>query len=981
VILTQHYLACLSHTSYLIGDETTSRAVIVDPRRDIGIYLDEAAERGLRIERVIETHVHADFVSGHLELAAHTGAVICYGAGADVGFPIEELHDGQRLSLGEVTLQILATPGHTPESICVVVWECPDAPAPHGVLTGDTLFVGDVGRPDLLASAGTDMSAEALARCLYRSLRGKLLVLPDATKVYPAYGAGSACGKALSEETTSTIGEQRRANYALQDMSDSAFVAAVIEGQPARPRYFAFDARANREAHPLLDEHPPELLGLDEVMARQQAGAVLLDTREPADFAMAHLAGAVNIGLQGRFAEWAGDVLPPESDIVLVGDPVLAAEAKLRLARVGLDRVAGQLADPAGVFSGRPELVEASSRLTIGQLAELRGLEPDLQLVDVRGAAETANGTLPKAVEIPLAVFADSIGALDRDLPVVIYCASGYRSQAAASVLAAAGFQDVCNLLGGYRAWHAAGLPVAYDRDHLRASRTPQVSARTAHALLEAGTVLLDVREPGEWQEGHAPGAVLIPMGDAQVRRRELGGGKRIVVVCRSGGRSAAITGVLRAHGYDAINLTGGMCAWTAAGLPVVTQAMAHINPDDAYHQALTHGMVVHRSDPLNCETSLPALIGGVIMPNARFYVRNHFRAPTLDASTWRLEVSGMVERPLTLGLRELTRMPSESRVVTLECAGNGRFSLNPPVDGEPWRLGAVSTAEWTGVPLTEVLDRAGIVPGAREAVFRGADRGAVQGHAGAACFERSLPLGTARESQALLAYAMNGEPLPLQHGYPVRLVVPSWYGVASVKWLTAIELADRPFDGYFQTTKYWYQTDGTAREPVTLQQVRALITDPRDGEELSPGEITVRGVAWSGAAPIARVEVSINEASWQEARLIGDRHRHSWQWWELLTTLAQPGKNSIRARATDLAGRTQPSQPQWNRHGYGNNSIQEMLVHVPPPEEPAAPQAGGTSNSAASRQTKATPGGCRPGTSWEGDGICARAVTDAAEQ
>jgi glyoxylase-like metal-dependent hydrolase (beta-lactamase superfamily II)/rhodanese-related sulfurtransferase len=401
MILTQHYLACLSHASYLIGDETTGRAVVVDPRRDVGVYLDEAAERGLRIERVIETHIHADFLSGHLELAGRTGAVISYGVGADVSFPIELLQDGQHLSLGEVTLEVLATPGHTQESICIVVWEHPDDPVPHGVLTGDTLFVGDVGRPDLLAPAGADLSAEALARWLYRSLHGKLLVLPDATRIYPAHGAGSACGKALSTETTSTIGEQRRTNYALQDLSEAAFVAAVTEGQPVRPRYFTFDARANREAHPLLDEHAPAPLDLEDVLARREAGAVLLDTREPADFAVAHLAGAVNIGLHGRFAEWAGDVLPADRDIVLVGDPALAAEAKIRLARVGLDRVAGQLTDPASVFAGRPDLVEASSRLTIGQLAELRGLEPDLQLVDVRAAAETANGTLPGAVEIP----------------------------------------------------------------------------------------------------------------------------------------------------------------------------------------------------------------------------------------------------------------------------------------------------------------------------------------------------------------------------------------------------------------------------------------------------------------------------------------------------------------------------------------------------------------------------------------------------
>jgi DMSO/TMAO reductase YedYZ molybdopterin-dependent catalytic subunit/rhodanese-related sulfurtransferase/glyoxylase-like metal-dependent hydrolase (beta-lactamase superfamily II) len=937
MILTQHYLACLSHASYLIGDETTGRAVVVDPRRDVGVYIQEAAERGLRIERVIETHVHADFVSGHLELADETGALISYGAGADVGFPMEPLHDGQRLSLGEVTLEILATPGHTPESICVAVFEHPDDPAPHGVLTGDTLFVGDVGRPDLLASTAADLSADALARQLYRSLHDKLLVLPDGTKIYPAHGAGSACGKALSTETTSTIGEQRQANYALQAPSEDAFVAAVTEGQPARPGYFAFDARTNREAHALLDEQAPALLALDEVLDRLLAGAVLLDAREPAEFAVAHLAGAVNVGLQGRFAEWAADVLPRDQDIVLVGDPAYAAEAKLRLGRVGLDRVVGQLTDPAAVFATRPELVESSSRLTIGQLAELQGLEPGLQLVDVRAAAETEQGTIPGAVEIPLAVLAESLEALHRDRPVVVYCASGYRSVVAASRLAAAGFRDVSDLLGGYVAWESAGLPVMRGPEQIAAAAMTdttdmaQVSARAAASLVDDGALLLDVREPGEWLSGHAPQATLMPMGDVLARRDELPAAKRIVVVCRSGGRSAAITGALRAYGYDAVNLTGGMCAWTAGGFRVVTETTEAVAPEDASHQALERGMVVHRADPLNCETSVPDLIGGVIMPNAHFYVRNHFRAPVLDASTWRLDVTGLVERPLGLSLRDLSRMPADTRVVTLECAGNGRYTLDPPVDGEQWRLGAVSTAEWTGVPLSRVLDQAGVLPEAREVVFRGADRGAVEGRPGEVYFERSLTLDTARSSQAVLAYAMNGEALPLQHGYPVRLVVPSWYGVASVKWLTAIELTDGQFDGYFQADKYWFEPAGLPREPCTLQRVRALITDPGEGEALPSGEATVRGVAWSGEAPIARVEVSINDGPWLEARLIGDRHRHGWQWWELLSRLAQPGTNSIRARATDLAGRTQPDQPRWNRQGYGNNAIQTLLVQVTP--------------------------------------------------
>jgi DMSO/TMAO reductase YedYZ molybdopterin-dependent catalytic subunit/rhodanese-related sulfurtransferase/glyoxylase-like metal-dependent hydrolase (beta-lactamase superfamily II) len=925
MILTQYYLACLSHASYLIGDESTRRAVVVDPRRDVGVYLEEAARRGLQIERVIETHIHADFLSGHLELADRTGAVISYGESADVDFPFRPLRDGQRLSLGEVTLEVLATPGHTPESICILVWERPDDPGPYGVLTGDTLFVGDVGRPDLLASAGADLSAETLGRCLYRSLRDKLLVLPDSTRVYPAHGAGSACGKALSSDTTSTIGEQRRTNYALQNMTEDEFVSAVTEGQPARPRYFAFDAQANRHAHPLLDETPPPGLTLEEVLSSRAAGAVLLDPREPADFAVAHVTGAINVGLQGRFAEWSGDVLPPSADIVLVGDPALAGEAKVRLARVGLDRVAGQLEDPALVLTGRPDLVEASSRLTIRQLAELRGLEPDLQLIDVRGVAETADGTLHGAVEIPLAVLGDSLDALDRHLPTVVYCASGYRSVVAASVLSRAGFADVSDLVGGFGAWQTAGLPVARPGESIASTRTAQVSARAARSVIDAGGLLLDVREPDEWDQGHAPQAVLIPMGEVQARRNELPTDRRIVVVCRSGGRSAAITDTLLSHGYDAVNLTGGMCAWAAAGLPIVSPE-ADTTP--GLRETVGEGMLVHREEPLNFETSIPALIGGVVMPNSHFYVRNHFAAPAADAEAWRLQIGGLVEHPLSLSMREIARLPSETRVVTLECAGNGRHTLDPPVEGEPWRYGAVSTAEWTGTPLVEILDRAGVLPTAVEVVFRGADQGAVEGRSGSVHFERSLSMEAAREAQALVAYAMNGEALPLQHGYPLRLVVPSWYGVASVKWLTHIEAVDRPFDGFFQIDKYWYETD-RAREPVTVQRVRALVTSPLDGELMDVGETTIRGVAWSGGAPIARVEISVDNGPWQQARLLGESQRHRWQWWELLTCFDQPGDRSIRARATDLDGRTQTDQPVWNRQGYGNNAIQHLSVTV----------------------------------------------------
>ena len=276
--------------------------------------------------------------------------------------------------------------------------------------------------------------------------------------------------------------------------------------------------------------------------------------------------------------------------------------------------------------------------------------------------------------------------------------------------------------------------------------------------------------------------------------------------------------------------------------------------------------------------------------------------------------------------------MPSQTMVVTLECAGNGRTLFDPAAPGEKWNLGAVSTAEWTGVPLVEVLDRAGVQPDAREAVFRGIDGGVVDGSTDPIRFERSLSIADARQGSALLAYAMNGEPLPLQHGYPLRVVVPDWYAVASVKWLTEIEIVDRPFVGHYQTDKYhyeWERAGQIVREPVTLQQVRALITDPAPSQDVPRGELAVRGVAWSGAAPIARVEVSVNGEAWQDARLIGERQRHRWQWWEMITRVQDVGSFVVRARATDLAGRTQPDVAEWNRLGYGNNAIQGVPIRV----------------------------------------------------
>jgi len=458
---TQYYLDCLSQASYLIGDETTGRAVVVDPRRDIDEYVRDAAEAGLTIELVIETHFHADFLSGHLELAAATGAEIGYSSVAETEFESRKLHDGERIPLGDVQLEIRHTPGHTPESLSVVVWEHVSDDVPYGVLTGDALFIGDVGRPDLLASLG--YTRDELADQLYESLHGKLLTLPDATRVYPAHGAGSACGKNLSTETWSTIGDQRVNNYALLAPDKETFVGLVTEGQPPAPSYFVYDAVLNRQERALLDEHAPlAALSLDEVTARLDAGAILVDGRTPEEFAHGHLVGSVNVGLDGRYAEFAGSVVPHDVDIVLLVEPGFELEARNRLGRIGFDRVVGHLADPLVVMAEHPDRTQRASRLTVPEFDARRADVDDLQIVDIRNPGEIALGAVEGAVPIPVGQLPSRLGELDQDAPTVVYCAGGYRSSVAASLLRNAGFEDVSDLLGGYGAWlefaHPAGV-------------------------------------------------------------------------------------------------------------------------------------------------------------------------------------------------------------------------------------------------------------------------------------------------------------------------------------------------------------------------------------------------------------------------------------------------------------------------------------------------------------------------------------------
>ncbi|GAA4769574.1 rhodanese-like domain-containing protein [Actinomycetospora chibensis] len=452
MFFAQYYLDCLSQASYMIGDETTGQAVVVDPRRDVGEYLADARHHDLEIVGVINTHFHADFLAGHLELARATGAWIGYGRRAEADYPVRHLSDGDHLSLGEVELEVLETPGHTPESISVLVREHAGDAVPYGVLTGDALFIGDVGRPDLLASIG--WSSEDLGRMLHASI-ARLMDLPDEVRVFPAHGAGSACGKNLSTERWSTIGAQRATNYACQPMTDAQFLAVVTADQPAAPAYFLHDAVLNRREHPVLDASvAPVPLEIEEVLERRRAGAVVLDAREPAEFAAGHLVGSLNVPADGRFAETAGSVVGPTDEIVVIAPQDREEEIVVRLARIGFDRVTGYLREPESGFVARPDEVRPSSRLTATELEHALAAATAPTVLDVRNPGETAvGGTIPGALLIPLATLPGRVTEVPVDRPVVVYCAGGYRSSVAASLLRRTGHADVSDLLGGYAAW------------------------------------------------------------------------------------------------------------------------------------------------------------------------------------------------------------------------------------------------------------------------------------------------------------------------------------------------------------------------------------------------------------------------------------------------------------------------------------------------------------------------------------------------
>ena len=464
MLLEQFYLGCLAHASYVIGDEVTRTAVIVDPQRDIGRYLDYAREQHLEIRYVFLTHFHADFVAGHLELRDRTGAEIRLGRAARAEYAFVPMGHGERLELGRVRIEVLETPGHTPESISLLVFDLAVSDSvPHAVLTGDTLFVGDVGRPDLRASLG--WSATELGGMLYDSIHERLLPLPDSTIVMPAHGAGSLCGKAISKELTSTIGEQRRSNYALQPMSKDLFVALVTTDQPDAPDYFTFDAVLNTQERPTLDatlsrELTP--LDLDAVLQAAQDGAQLLDTRDPVVFGAAHLAGSINIGLGGQYATWAGTVLERDVPIVVIADPGAEEESALRLGRIGFDHVTGYLADGLATAVARPELIASTKRVSPDYAAaQIAGAAA--VAIDVRTPTEHTQKSIDGSLHVPLNHLTERVSTLPRDRPLLVFCAGGYRSSIAASLLKKHGFADVAEIAGGINAWERAALPMRSD--------------------------------------------------------------------------------------------------------------------------------------------------------------------------------------------------------------------------------------------------------------------------------------------------------------------------------------------------------------------------------------------------------------------------------------------------------------------------------------------------------------------------------------
>lgn len=462
MILKQYYLGCLSHASYLIGDENTRTAAVVDPQRDIEQYLADAKANNLDIKYVFLTHLHADFIAGHLELEESVNAEICMSAKASAEFEFTPLKEKDTIEFGNVKLEIMETPGHSPESISILVYDLEkNAEDPFAVLTGDTLFIGDVGRPDLRASMG--WSATELGEMLYDSIHNKLMKIPDDTLVYPTHGAGSMCGKKLSKDTVSTMGIQKKYNYALQPMSREEFVRVVTQDQPDAPDYFTYNAKLNARERLTLEESIEKTLTpltVEQVLELRDQGAQILDVRNPVEYEGAHLDGVFNIALDGKFATWAGTILTPDKPIVIISKPEFIQEAYTRLGRIGYDNIAGYLKGGMEALASRPDLVNRSERITPLTLADVMNDNDRISLVDVRTENEWKEGHIKNSKNIPLSQLDERLDEIDTENETVLLCGSGYRSSVAASILENRDISNFSVLVGGMSAWNASKLEV-----------------------------------------------------------------------------------------------------------------------------------------------------------------------------------------------------------------------------------------------------------------------------------------------------------------------------------------------------------------------------------------------------------------------------------------------------------------------------------------------------------------------------------------
>lgn len=582
MILERFFTAGLAQVAYAVGDEVDGVAAVIDPRRDVDAYLAWAAEHGLRIAAVLESHVHADFVSGARELAAATGTPIYAGRRGDQAFPHRPLDDGEEVAVGRLRLRALWTPGHIPEHLAYLLIDPAAGPHPVALFSGDALFVGEVGRPDLLGGGET----RRLAEQLHHTVVERLGRLDDAVVVYPGHTAGSACGKKIGDAPQTTIGREKRANYAFQAPDQDAFVRMVLDGLPPAPTYYSVLKGVNTTGPALLRELPTgEALAASEVAARQTAGALVVDARTPEAFGAGHVPGAVSVGLGPNFAAWMGWLAPYDRDLVLVlDDDARFAEALIELRRIGLDRPLGFLDGGIAAWrsSGRP--VALLPQTSVHDLAtRLASPETGLVVLDVRSDEEWAAGHIRGAVhrfagELAQGEAAPTIGARE----VAVICGSGYRSSLAASLGQARGADHAVNVGGGMAAWHAARLPTTAEtapptlprpgaESESGAEReTPEIDVGGAARARDGGAQLVDVREPAEWDEGHVPGAVHLPLPALPSRTAELDRSRPVITLCQSGRRSRDAADLLLGAGFaDVRSMAGGMVAWRTADLPV----------------------------------------------------------------------------------------------------------------------------------------------------------------------------------------------------------------------------------------------------------------------------------------------------------------------------------------------------------------------------------------------------------------------------